>query len=155
MIPQPVADQLEAAEIGYERTRRAVVRGGEPRHRAGSLWGGSIEGACSEKFVARWRVLPWTGAALWDVVPAEPVPDVGELTEVRWVAPGATPYLYFDALRDKPDRFYVLVTGYAPNFEILGYIAGDKTGRPEWFHRFPERDVFRVPAAALAYLPPG
>lgn len=151
----PVRSHLEAAAVGYERQRRAVLRDGTPRHRNGSLWGGSIESACAEQLVAGWLAKPWTGAALWDVPPAEPVPDVGERTEVRWVAPGPSPTLYLDALRDKPDSFYVLVTGFAPDLRIVGYVRGEAGMRPQWRHRFPEREVFRVPASALRYLPPG
>lgn len=151
----PPLEELRAAEVGFQRARIAVEAGRTPRHRGGSIWGGHIEGACAELLVARWTVRPWTGEEIWTTPPPERLPDVGEKIEVRWTAPGPPPTLYLDAERDKPDRFYVLVTGYAPEYDILGYIQGAEGMRSEWLHRYPERAVYRVPADALRYLPPG
>lgn len=99
--------------------------------------------------MSSWLALPWTGETLWDVPPAERLPDVGERVEVRWAMSSTTPMLTYDAERDCDDRFYVLVTGFAPEYEIHGYILGANARRPEWRHRYPERVVYRVPAAAL------
>ncbi len=155
MTRLPFLEELRAAEVGYRRQRIAVESQREPRHRGGSLWGGHIESACAELLVSRWLALPWTGETVWERPPDVRLPDVGELVEVRWVAPSREPVLNFDAEKDKDERFYVLVSGFSPEFEIHGYVKGEDARQEAWKHRYPERTVYRVPAAALRYLKPG
>jgi hypothetical protein len=145
-------EELKAAEIGYQRQVNAVRQGFTPRHRGGSLWGGTIESTCAELAVAIALELDWTGREVWERPPVESVPDVGGSIEVRWSERGQ--FLTFDATRDKESRLYVLVSGYAPRFKLLGYMAGDRCRRPEWHHSYPERDVYRVPVEALNPIDP-
>lgn len=142
-------DELRAADVGFRRRRNAIEQGLTPRHSTGSRWGGDIEGACAELAVAQWLRLSWTGEPVWVTPPSERQPDVGERTEVRWVQPQATPCLYFDVRRDRRDWAYVLVAGYAPTFEIHGYIWGRDAEIAGELIRYPERDVRRVPCSAL------
>jgi hypothetical protein len=142
--------ELRAADVGYRRQVNAVRHGWKPRHVGGSRWGGHIEGACAELAGSLWTGLPWTGEKVWDVPPAERVPDLGTNVEVRWTAPTARDlFLYLDALRDKPERFFLLVVGFAPDFEIIGWIKGENARRNSWLVVYPEREVYRVPAAEL------
>jgi hypothetical protein len=138
---------LHGAGIGYARTVNAVRRGFEPRHRNGSLWGGSIEGACTELAGSLVTGLPWTGETVWETPPREPVPDLGRRTEVRWGE--RRPLLNFDRDRDKDSRAYILVTGFAPNYVVHGWILGGDCRRDEWLTVYPERAVYRVPLEAL------
>jgi hypothetical protein len=51
---------------------------------------------------------------------------------------------------DKPDSFYVLVTGAMPTFKVWGYITGADAKRPEWAQTYGNRPpAFFVPKAAL------
>jgi hypothetical protein len=144
--------ELRAAAVGFARRRIALEQGHKSRF-YGNLWGGNIEGACAEFAVAIYTGLPWTGEPVWTVRPAEALADVGERIEVRWVAPGRhEALLNFDARQDCDDRFYVLVRGYSPRYEILGYVLGSDA-RDHQTKTYPERTVHRVPASALKPLP--
>jgi hypothetical protein len=143
--------ELRAADVGYRRQRNAVERGFPPRHRGGSLWGGHIEGACAELAASIAYALPWTGEEVWTVPPTDRVPDLGDRTEVRWVAPSRyEPTLNFDAERDLDDRYYDLVSGLAPEFTIHGHILGATARTAGLKVDYPERTVYRVPASALS-----
>lgn len=142
-------EELRAAGVGFARQENAVRRGLEPRHRASSLWGGHIESACAELAVALVTGRPWSGENVLGLPPFDGGADVGERTEVRWVAPSGDLHLNIDARRDHGERLYVLVSGFAPTYEIHGYLLGRDAARPEWLTRYPERDVYRVPARAL------
>lgn len=147
---------LRAAQRGYARTENAFKRHMTPRHRNGSLWGGSIESACAELVISQWTILPWTGEFALGL-PPYPV-DVGDDLEVRWVAP-PTRYeatLNLDPAKDHHEYRYALVTGFCPNYEILGVLTDFERGlQPGWRTTYPERVVYRVPASALDYLAPG
>jgi hypothetical protein len=143
-------DELRAAAVGYARQRIAVQHQRKPRHFGGSRWGGHIEGACAELAGSIGLDLPWTGEEVWETPPATRVPDLGERTEVRWVAPSRyESILNYDAARDLDDRFYVLVVGFAPTFDIVGFLRGADCRQPAWLHQYPERAVYRVPASSL------
>ena len=145
------ADQeLRAARIGFKRRANALKRGLVGRHYATSQWEGNAEGACSELAAALALDVPWTGEHQFE--PPFTLPDIGERTEVRWARRRREPRLIIDALRDKQDRLYVLVTGFAPVFLIHGLILGADARRPEWLHHYEERDVYRVPAIELRQL---
>jgi hypothetical protein len=144
--------EIRGATRGFTRQRNAVERQLRPRHRAASLWGSHAEGACAELAGHLTLGLDWTGERFLSGPGLVPPPDLGENTEVRWVAPTSAYTLNIDAKRDDPDRDYVLVIGFAPVFQIIGYRRGGETRQTRWLKVYPEREVFQVPASELVPL---
>lgn len=143
-ITLPLADHLRAAAVGYRRRLVRLKEGYEDRHRNGSMWEGDIEGACAELAAALYLDVPWTGEPIFGRDARRKVPDIGTRTEVRWTAPRGDLALWLDASKDELDRLYVLVTGWAPDFVILGAIEGTVGARVGQLVVFPEREVHRV-----------
>lgn len=143
-----------AASIGFNQQLVAVLAGVEPRHRGGSLWGGTIESSCAELAASIVTGLPWTGGIVWTTPPKIRVPDIGDNGEVRWVDPKKEGglVLTFDARKDFDDRRYYLASGFAPHFQIHASIMGKLCRQSDWFKRYPERDTFRVPVGAMEQL---
>lgn len=75
------------------------------------------------------------------------MPDLGTATEVRWS--DKVPVLYLDAERDRRERYYVVVTGRAPEFDVVGFIRGDFGERLGEIVEYPERKVYKVKAKHL------
>lgn len=150
------AQHLAAAAVGYRRQANAIRHGLKARHRHGSRWAGDIEGACAELAAAIAVGLPWTGEEVWigHRPTATREPDIGRLTDVRWSAPtwnGAEPVLRIDT-RDEPAWAYLLVVGYAPTFDVVGWMTGEAAPLHGTLRHYPERDVVEVPAGEL--IPP-
>ena len=149
-----VEQHLYAARIGFARRENALRRGFTPRHSGvASFWGGDLEGACAEYAVALLLGLPWTasegfGAGI-GLPPRERQPDVGTCTEVRWAE--RKPLLNFDSRHDHDDRRYVLVTGFAPTFAVLGWIEGRDCRDDRYRIVYPERVLYRVPTDARGF----
>lgn len=141
-------EQLRGAKEGYERQKHAVEDGLVSRHNNGSAWGCHIEGACSELALAVLTGQPWTGEGFRNGPGRRPPPDVGEDIEVRWVAPEGK-YLNMDARRDIAHRRYVLLRGYCPEYEVLGWIWGREMTERGFKVEYPERVVYRVPLDKL------
>ena len=145
--------EIEAATIGFRRQRNAVMKRYPPRHRGGSLWGGHIESACAENAASLALGQEWTGATVWETPPSIRIPDIGTRTEVRWVDRRTDPRLPYDIAKDHLDRLYMLVTGFAPSFEILGYIQGARALEVGEIKHWPERDVAYVHPDDLIKIP--
>lgn len=145
--------ELEGATEGFERQSWALRNGLKPRHLTTSLWCAHLEGALAELACSIALNLPWTGKGFRAGAGVEHPADVGDSIEVRQVFPphrGTNePLLGFDPKRDRRDRWYVLVVGFAPNYVVVGRLLGTDCMREEWKVVYPERELYRVPASAL------
>lgn len=143
-ITLTLEQHLRAADVGYRRRCVRLKDGYGDRHRNGSMWEGDIEGACAELAAALYLDVPWTGEEVFGRAARAKVPDIGTRTEVRWTAPVGDTALWLDATKDELDRLYVLVTGWAPDFVIVGGIDGTRGTQVGRLVVFPEREVYRV-----------
>jgi len=143
---------LEAARIGFNRQANAVSLCLRSRHASISAWEGHIEGACAELAASLVTGLPWTGRDVLHT-PGEPRytgPDIGEMTEVRWARPSKwEPRLRFAPDSDHDDRFYVLVSGWAPTLTVYGCAIGAEIRELGDMHEYPDRVVYYMPASRL------
>ena len=93
------------------------------------LWNNSIEGVLGEIAVARYLGLYPYG--LFER--SSDHPDVGEHYEVR-TRPKEWMELFFKE-GDKPDKYYILVTGSYGTYDIRGWISAPEIlSHPEWHH---------------------
>lgn len=146
---------LEGAQEGYERQVNAIEQDLRSKHDATSAWEGHIEGACAELAASIVTGLPWTGKGIrhrrgW---PKDTSPDLGAATEVRWERPKYRQLLTWSPSTDYEERFYVLVVGLVPTFEVIGYARGCDMRRLGSEVVYPERTVYRVPVDRLTPMP--
>jgi hypothetical protein len=135
-----------AAVVGAIRQIQALRDGLPDRHGCSGEngWTHHIEGALGEYVVAKALGITWTGHAgvFHDVA------DVGIDVEVR--TRSRHDYDLIVREQDRPDRFYVLVTGRAPSFRIRGFIYGGEAKEPKWIKTYGNRPpAFFVPADCL------
>ena len=103
-----------------------------------------VQGACGELAVAKGIGKFWSPT----VGTFHTEPDIQPDIEVRHTdrADGSL----IVRPNDNPDRWYFLVTGTAPEFQIVGYIKGSAARQPAW-ERDPggHRPAWFVPQTAL------
>jgi hypothetical protein len=103
----------------------------------GSGWSDNIEGACAELVVAKYYNIYWNGS-----VDTFKSADLGSKIQVRWT--WSHNYSLIVRPADSEKDVYILVSGYAPNFRIQGFLYGedaknsmylrnDGSGRPDGY----------------------
>ncbi len=112
------------ASVGIRRRVESLRGKHTDRHGGEPLWNEDIEGALAEMVVAKARGKYWNGG-----VGTYKGGDVGNV-QVRYtpLADGSL------ILRkgDSPDSRYVLVTGQAPTYNVIGWIDGHDGMKPEF-----------------------
>lgn len=139
--------ELRAARVGAKRYLNARRNGLQGRHYNGSQWSAHIEAACSELAVALALGLPWSGEHVFE--PPYDRPDVGDNIEVRHVGGGRLVLRMDERDLAKTDRVWVLVTGWAPSFGVVGAWESGLVLPSSWIHEYPERSVWEIPASEL------
>jgi hypothetical protein len=113
--------------------------GGDPE----KGWSMDIEGAAGEIAVARWTGIFWNGN-----IGNKRADDVGNL-QVRTTCWHNGHLLLHKP--DKGDKAFVLVTGFAPNLIIRGWLWGYEGKREDLWRELPgrQRPAFCVPQSSL------
>lgn len=138
-----------AAQIGARRHIEALARNLPDRHGYDGAdgWTVHIEGACGELVVAIALNRTWEATVNTFKVGG----DVGHL-QVRTRSKHGYELLVRDGDRD--EDIFVLVTGQAPNYRIVGWIRGVDAKRPEWQQTHGNRPpAYFVPHRALRAFP--
>lgn len=135
-----------AANVGVLRHLAAIKEGREDRYgHEGIGWNLHIEGACGELVTCKYKNWYWSGS----VNTFKKKADIGDWIEVR--TRSRHDYDLIVRPDDRPDRFYVLVTGIAPDYRIHGFIDGIAARQPHWLKDYGDRpDAWFVPKEALA-----
>ena len=109
--------------------------------KAKNLWDIDLEGAGGECAVAKLLDRYWTGERI-DA-------DVGDNVQVRTSRLASASLLVYTD--DPDDHYFVLVTGHAPDYMVVGWIIGQDAKRAEWFRSLkPGREpCYCVPQGAL------
>ena len=131
--------------VGCARRMAVLKRGGRDRFGANPeliAWKADIEGACAELAVAKALGVEWPAS-----VDQGSDPDIWSDIEVRRTNPSLI-------LRpnDHKDRRYVWVKGWAPAYEIGGWIKAGDGMRDEWLTDFGKSNrpkCFCVPRERL------
>ena len=129
------AEMLAGSLTGVMRQIKALLAGSADKHGAdlGKGWQYHIEGALGEMAAARALGMYWDHA-----VGNYKAADLGEDVQVR------TRSEHWHDLIVRPDddseHTYVLVTGRAPSYSVVGYILGSKAQQPEWWKSVGTRD---------------
>ena len=133
-----------AVEVGVQRRMLAlrIARKDRGTFLYGDYWGADIEGACGEMVIAKLFGIYWSGD--FGNIKAD---DVGRL-QVRTTGHSDGHLLLHEW--DKDDRPYILVTGSAPTFKVVGWIMAADGKRQEWWKNpSGKKASFWVPQAAL------
>jgi hypothetical protein len=134
--------------IGVRRRITAMARArSEPAGTARDVWSIDVEGACAEMAVARHMGSYWH--ALADAVSTLPG-DCGALQIRHTARPDGRLII---RPNDNPEAVYVLVTGCAPRFTIVGSLKGSDARRAEWWEAPNDRPgCWFAPQSALSPL---
>jgi hypothetical protein len=136
---------LTAAIVGVRRQVMNLRDGRKDAHGANPAdgWTLHVEGACGEAAVAKLLNLWWSGN-LGRLRAA----DVGRL-QVRTAWRANSSLIIHES--DPDDDCFVLVTGRAPAFTVIGWIHGRDAKQPEWWgDPAGGRAAYFVPANVLA-----
>lgn len=145
---------VAASAVGMQRQRDAISRGMvDPRAINDAVryrqWSGHIEGAMAELAVCKLLGVHWTASCNTLKREADIPPDI----EVRSRSGGDGPYDRHLILRpnDAPTRVFVLVTGVAPTYTIIGAIRACDGQQQRWWadHNGWGRPAFWVPPANI------
>ena len=152
-------EYLRAGRVGFRRHATAVSNGLTPRFASpGSkraTWQDEAESAGAELAVALLLGLPWTGEHwLWSPGDRVPPPDVGDAVEVKWTANERAARLRFHPGRDEEERFYFLVTGRTPTYDVVGWLRGRDAALVGDEKRYPERTIYEVRPELLRAVEP-
>jgi hypothetical protein len=134
-----------AATVGVRRQVSAVASGRKHQHGMSfeDGWRAHIEGACGELALAKYLGKYWDGS----VDTFRSLPDLGNI-EIRTRSKS-----YYELIvreDDDPSKVYVLVTGFAPDYQIRGWIRGADARRDEWLQAHGGRPpAWFVPHDAL------
>lgn len=123
------ADVWRGVHVGAERRIAVLKRGGRDRHGANPeniAWKADIEGATAELAVARALKVHWPAS-----VDQGSDPDIWPDIEVRRTNPSL-----IVRPGDYRERRYVWVSGWAPNYKVVGWIKGEDAMREEWLTDF-------------------
>jgi hypothetical protein len=139
------AELYLAAQIGVSRQMEAMRKGLPDRHGFDGLegWTVHIEGAAGEMAVAKALGVFWGGT----VNTFKTTADVGAL-EVR--TRSRHDYELLIRENDADEAVFVLVTGRAPDFNVVGWLKGKEAKQPQWIRTHGGRPpAYFVPHAAL------
>lgn len=145
-IKLSISEMHIAAQIGSMRQIQALAKGLPDRHGFDGLdgWSVHIEGAAGEMAVAKALNLYWGGS----VNTFKSLGDIGSQLEVRTRSKD-----YYELIirpNDKDDSRYVLVTGRAPNYNVVGWIKGKDAKQEKWSKTHGNRPAaFFVPHKEL------
>ncbi len=138
------ADVERAAKVGIARHIEALHRGLPDKHGYdGDGWSIHIEGAIGELAIATALGRPWDAT----INTFKSQPDVGR-AEVRTRSKS-----YYELIvrpDDRDDSPYILVTGKAPHYQVVGWCWGHEAKKPEYWRTHGDRPgAYFVPHAAL------
>lgn len=136
---------IACANVGLHRRIESIrhqFKDGKGFNLPGERWDIDIEGSCAEQALAKWLDVYYTGSV------NEPKgKDVGDF-QVR-LSRSSDPYLIVPK-HNNPDDIFVLVTGRAPSFTLLGWIEGRDAMKPGWLKSFGNRPaVYAIPPSSL------
>jgi hypothetical protein len=128
---------LNAINIGVIRQCSSLKKGLKDSHGAKSDngWDMHIEGACGEAAVAKALNVFWSGT----VDTFKRGGDVGNKIQVRTRSKS-----YYELIVRKDDRdddIFVLVTGKAPSFDVVGWISGKDAKKEQWIQTHGNREA--------------
>lgn len=110
-------------------------------------WAANIEGCLGEIAFAKWSKRYWGGN-----LGNYKADDVGPY-QVRTRSKHEYELPIYP--RDRPDRYYVLLTGTVPEYRVRGYVWGADGKRPEFYTRYGKgRPAFYVPYRLIIPLAP-
>ncbi len=133
-----------AAQVGARRRVANLLVQRHGAHGAPDAWGPDIEGACAECAAAKALGVYWLSSVSFSERQAG---DLAGGIEVRATERADGCLLLHP--RDHDDRPYVLVTGRAPTFVVVGFVFGRDGKRPEWWREDVRSPAWFVPQAAL------
>jgi hypothetical protein len=118
----------QAIYVGGRREAEALRRNiDKPQYSRQESVENHIQSAGAEKAVAKRLNLDWHASINTF---ADGVADVGGAIEVRY---RRLDYELKVRERDHDDRYFVLVRGALPDYEIIGWLKGKDAKRPEWW----------------------
>lgn len=144
------SELMLGAQIGVQRQIEALLAGRPDRHgfNGADGWSVHVEGACGELAVAKVLDRYWAGT----LNTFKSGGDVGAL-QVRTRSKA-----HYDLLIRSDDRdedLFILVTGRAPTYTVVGYIRGAEGKKPEYLQTHGNRPAaYFVPQAALTRFEP-
>jgi|LauGreDrversion4_2_1035121.scaffolds.fasta_scaffold301304_3 hypothetical protein len=132
-----IPEFLNAINIGVLRQCSSLRRGLKDAHGAKSDngWDMHIEGACGEAAVAKALNVYWSGT----VDTFKLGGDLGKSIQVRTRSKD-----YYELIVRKDDRdddIFVLVTGKAPKFNVVGWTFGKNAKKQEWMQTHGGREA--------------
>tara|TARA_Y100000004_G_C8893650_1_gene403154 strand:- start:497 stop:967 length:471 start_codon:yes stop_codon:yes gene_type:complete len=122
-------EMWHGVHVGASRRIAVLKRGGRDRHGANPeniAWKADIEGACAELAVAKALGIEWPAS-----VDQGSDPDLWPDIEVRRTNPSL-----IVRPNDYQDRKYVWVSGWAPKYEVVGWILGADAMNEKWLTDF-------------------
>ena len=124
-----------AAEVGLRRRLEAIREEYENRHGMTNddCWTSETEGACSEMVVAKYLKCYWGGT-----VNTLKSPDLGRRLQVRFAMKPHYRLIVRKGALD--DEIFILVTGRAPVFDIMGWIKGVDAKQEKWWDSPNDRE---------------
>lgn len=140
-----------AAGVGLERQLRALADRRPDRHgfvpKDGDTgWSLHIEGACGEVAVAKVLNRFWNGSV-------DSFKSGGDVGDVQVRTRSRHEYELIVRQDDRDSDVFILVTGRAPTFRVVGYILGRDAKRPEFEQRHGNRPAaYFVPHSVLTPL---
>lgn len=93
----------------------------------GSGWAENIEGYCAELAVAKALGLYYSGGSGFKAA------DVGANIQVRWAS--KPNYRLIVRAADNPAHIYILVTGEAPTYKLVGFMRGSEAQKPQYLDK--------------------
>jgi hypothetical protein len=146
MVKLTMAEVLQGAATGTMRHMESVSRGEQHKPPLKPQDNGlmlHIEGACGEIAYAKWR-----GVYFDPRINSYKGADFGTNVQIRTRSNHDYELLIRD--NDNPEHFYVLVTGMAPTYRVVGWIKGSDAMKPEWRKDWGGRgEAWFVPHSAL------
>lgn len=118
----------QAVYVGGRREAEALRQGiDKPQYSRQPSIENHIQSGGAERAVAKLLNLNWHASINTF---RDGVPDVGGAIEVRYRRESFELKVKSD---DHDDRYYVLVRGALPHYEVIGWIKGKDAKRPEWW----------------------
>lgn len=109
----------------------------------GAGWSEHIEGACGEAAVAKVLNRFWNGSV-------DTFATGGDVGDIQVRTRSSHDYELLVRPDDRDSDVFILVTGRAPTFRVIGYIWGRDAKRPEWLQTHGSRPAaYFVPHAFL------
>jgi hypothetical protein len=138
------AELISAAQIGIIRQIEAIRRKLPDKHGyVGDGWSLHVEGACGELAFAKALNVYWAGT-----VNVYKDADVGANIQIR--TRSKANYDLLIRSDDSDDEVFVLVTGTAPTFRVVGWILGRDAKQGCWEQTHGNRPpAFFVPQSEL------